>query len=275
MRKRYLWLLTVLVTGLGLLTMAGTVMAASLANDDCVKCHAQPPADIEAKGLSHKTAVGCQDCHNGHPPAVRKIIPLCSQCHEGTPHFALKNCNECHTNPHTPKVISYGKNVTEACLTCHNEQIKQLKAQPSKHSRLFCSTCHESHGKIPSCTQCHKPHAADMPAGDCKKCHQAHMPKAVSYVNDQIKNSECGACHKRAFELLAASPFKHKEQGCTVCHADKHRALPTCQTCHGEPHPAPVMIRFKTCGACHSIAHDLYGSGQNKKAAAPAAPVKN
>lgn len=247
-----------------------TTLPATLLNTDCIKCHAQPPADIEAKGLAHKTAVGCQDCHNGHPPVVRKIIPLCSQCHEGTPHFALKNCTECHRNPHTPKVITYGKEVTEPCLTCHDSQIKQLREAPSKHSKLFCSSCHDQHGKIPACTQCHKPHAPEMTAGDCKKCHKAHTPKAVAYVNDQVKNADCGACHKQALSQLSASTFKHQSKSCTFCHADKHKAVPTCQNCHGEPHPQPLLAKFGTCGACHSVAHDLYKFAPAKKAAAPA-----
>ena len=50
-----------------------------LTNADCIKCHTKPVADIDAKGGKHKTEVGCQDCHVGHPPAVKKIIPDCSQ----------------------------------------------------------------------------------------------------------------------------------------------------------------------------------------------------
>lgn len=240
-----------------------------LDNNDCVKCHSQPPADIEAKGLAHKTEIGCQDCHDGHPPTVRKIIPVCSQCHSGSPHFELQNCKECHTNPHTPKVITYGKNVTSPCLTCHEEQIKQLKETPSKHTKLYCSTCHDTHGKIPACTQCHKPHAPEMVAGDCKKCHQAHMPTAVTYKNDQINNADCGACHKKAVELLAASPFKHKAQSCSSCHADKHKVVPACQSCHGEPHPQLSKVKFPSCGVCHSVAHDLYNFPPAKKPQAP------
>lgn len=77
--------------------------AVSLTSADCVKCHAKAPADIEAKGRAHKTKITCQDCHNGHPPTNRKIIPLCGQCHEGKPHYKLGGCLQCHKNPHQPK----------------------------------------------------------------------------------------------------------------------------------------------------------------------------
>ena len=78
------------LTGLVLFTVQSVVFAADpaqvptpkLSNDDCAKCHSKPPADVAAAGRKHKTEISCLDCHNGHPPATKKIIPLCSQCHE-------------------------------------------------------------------------------------------------------------------------------------------------------------------------------------------------
>ena len=37
----------------------------------------------------------------------------------------------------------------------------------------------------------------------------------------------------------------------------KHKTIPTCQGCHGVPHPARMMARFTKCADCHNIAHDL------------------
>ena len=227
-----------------------------LLNNDCVKCHKKPSTDIAAAGAKHKTAIGCQDCHNGHPPAIRKIIPLCSQCHEDKPHYKLAACSSCHSNPHTPLNIKFGKNVTDACLTCHSGQIDKLRDNKSKHTALFCSTCHDTHGKIPDCTQCHKAHFAEQTNADCKKCHQAHMPKNVVY-NDKTPSKDCAGCHRKAYDLLTASTFKHKNLTCVACHQAKHKMVPQCQSCHGTPHPASMLAQFPKCGFCHSIAHDL------------------
>src|SRR5665647_1360531 len=100
----------VLLAGFALLAVQSMVYAAEpaalavqtpkLLNDDCVKCHSKPPVDIARAGSKHKTEISCQDCHNGHPPTTRKIIPLCSQCHEGKAHYKLAACNSCHSNPH-------------------------------------------------------------------------------------------------------------------------------------------------------------------------------
>jgi len=246
---------------------APAIQAPKLLNDDCVKCHGKAPADIAAAGGKHKTEIGCQDCHNGHPPIARKIIPLCSQCHEGKPHYKLAACLGCHSNPHTPRNIKFGNNVTDACLTCHTGQIVKLRDNKSKHTALFCSTCHNTHGRIPECTQCHKPHFAGQTTADCKKCHQAHMPKIVTY-SDKTPSKDCAACHKKAYDLLMASKFKHQKLTCVACHQAKHKMVPQCQSCHGTPHPASMLSQFPKCGFCHNIAHDL---NNYKESAAPKA----
>ena len=229
--------------------------APGLSSDDCVKCHSAPPADLASAGGKHK-AVGCTGCHNGHPPTVKKPIPLCSECHGGKPHFELKGCLGCHRNPHTPLKITFANNVTDACLTCHTQQIEQLKKFPSKHTALNCSMCHDVHRKIPQCTQCHKPHAADMAATECKQCHKPHMPTQVTYA-DNIPSKDCGACHVNVLKMLTASKVKHKDFACAYCHKEKHKTVPVCQDCHGVPHPAGIMAKFPKCGECHKIAHDL------------------
>lgn len=228
----------------------------ALTKDDCIKCHAAPPADIAAAGGKHKSDVSCLDCHAGHRPASKNNIPLCSNCHEGKEHYKLKDCQSCHKNPHKPLNIVIAGKVTAPCLTCHAPQIKQLKESPSKHTALYCTSCHDVHRKAPDCTKCHKPHSAQMVQADCKKCHKAHMPKAVTYAST-VPNQDCGACHKAAFALLSASTSKHKGVTCVQCHKDKHRTVPACAECHTKQHPTTILQKFPKCGACHNIAHDL------------------
>ncbi|MBK5274283.1 MAG: cytochrome C [Desulfuromonadales bacterium] len=247
--------------------------APKLLTADCAKCHSKAPADIAAAGSKHKTEISCQDCHNGHPPTTRKIIPLCSQCHEGKPHYKLDACQGCHSNPHTPLKITFGNKVTDACITCHaTGQIDKLRDNKSKHSALYCSTCHDVHGKIPNCTQCHKAHFAEQTTADCKKCHQAHMPKNVTY-SDKLPSKDCAACHKKAYDQLTASTFKHKTLTCVACHQAKHKMIPQCQSCHGTPHPAAMLSKFPKCGFCHSIAHDLNGFKDGAAPASAASPA--
>lgn len=237
---------------------AAAAAAAELSPADCIKCHDKAPQDIAGNGASHKTKITCVDCHTGHPPKVKKIIPLCSQCHSGSDHFKLANCGSCHTNPHTPLVISLGPDLTAPCLTCHTEQMAQLKDKKSKHSAVACSTCHkEKHKFIPNCAQCHSPHVPGQTQADCLTCHKPHMPLEVSYP-DSTPSSACAACHDIAFKELAASAFKHAKLSCATCHQAKHKMIPQCQGCHGAtPHPAPMHAKFPKCGQCHGTAHNL------------------
>ncbi len=268
-----------LIAGLFVLLIAAGVSLAAdakaaparptLSNDDCWKCHANPPTDLAANGGKHQ-GVGCTGCHNGHPPTVKKPIPQCNDCHGGKPHFELKGCLGCHRNPHTPLKITFTNNMTEPCLTCHTKQIEQLKKFPSKHSAQNCSMCHDVHRKIPQCTQCHKPHSADITAADCTKCHKPHMPTQVAYADD-TPSKFCGACHSQVLKTLTAGKVKHASFACAFCHKEKHKTVPKCQDCHGVPHPAGIMAKFPKCGECHKIAHDL---NNWTAAAAPAAASK-
>jgi hypothetical protein len=265
------------VLGLAMLAaVAAPVQAnADLKAEDCAKCHAQQPADIEAGGGKHKTEIGCQDCHTGHRPTSKNNIPKCSDCHEGEEHFKLANCLGCHQNPHTPKNITFDKKQTDPCLTCHKEQIAQLKAFPSKHTQQACSFCHDVHGKKPACTTCHKPHAETMTAAECSTCHKAHQPKNVTYPAT-VANTLCGACHKKPASLLSATATRHAKVSCVQCHKDKHRMVPNCSQCHQAKHPEGIMKKFPSCLTCHNHPHDLNNFAVAKPAApAAAAPAKN
>lgn len=229
---------------------------AVLSSQDCSKCHLKPVEEIEANGMAHKTEVTCTDCHEGHPPANWDIIPRCSKCHSGTAHFELGVCLTCHTNPHTPLEIELTKDITYPCVTCHDAQIAQLKEHQSFHSSLACTACHNRHGQIPDCSRCHRPHSDAMTEKDCHLCHKAHMPLVVQY-GPKTPSESCGACHMEAFELLAASPARHRRLLCVTCHANIHKTVPNCSDCHTAPHPQQILAKFPACGDCHGIAHDL------------------
>jgi len=252
--------------------MSGSGWAASqptLSSADCVKCHTDQPAQIDANGGKHKSSVSCQDCHTGHRPSSKNNIPQCTMCHQGKPHFEIKGCLNCHKNPHTPLAITFAPKVTEPCLTCHTKQNKQLVEFKSKHTALGCTTCHDVHRKKPECLQCHKSHSADIKTGDCRKCHAVHMPRNVTYAAD-TPSVFCAACHQTQNKMLTASKVKHSTFTCAFCHQDKHKMVPTCQSCHGEKHPQGIMAKFPKCGECHKIAHDL----NNWKTTAEPAVVK-
>ena len=216
----------------------------------CLTCHTQQDAQLRDNKSRHST-IDCTTCH-----PVHRQVPQCSQCHKGKAHFDLKDCLNCHMNPHMPLNMSLAGRVTNACVTCHAQQVTQLSDNKSKHSIFDCTACHNVHRQIPQCTQCHQPHSAEMVAADCKKCHKAHLPKQVTYVSD-TPSRDCGACHRKALDLLNASEAKHKPLTCASCHQERHKMIPDCKECHGSPHAAGIMAKFPKCGNCHNIAHDV------------------
>jgi len=99
------------------------------------------------------------------------------------------------------------------------------------------------------------------------------MPKNVTYAAELLSN-DCGACHRKAFDLLSENKSRHKDLACASCHQEKHKMIPNCQDCHGSPHPAGIMAKFPNCGKCHSIAHDLNNWSATVTKEAPKEEIK-
>ena len=229
-----------------------------LTNADCIKCHQKVQGTIETKGSKHKTAIGCMDCHKGHPPMVskEKIIPACSMCHLGKPHYEIGSCNTCHSDPHAPLELKLAGNITDPCISCHGKQGTEIKTNPSKHTNLSCTGCHTVHKEIPLCVNCHKPHSTEMGNKDCLTCHPAHQPLIIAYGPD-MPSKHCAACHKPIFDTLTGVGTKHSSLACVFCHKEKHKMIPACETCHGTPHPSAMLKQFPKCDMCHISAHSL------------------
>lgn len=237
------------------LSAAGT----GLENRDCIKCHVQEVAAVDARGLRHKTAVTCLECHREHPPLGGNAIPECALCHAGEvkPHYALEACVVCH-DPHAPLEIDFAGagSVRNVCSSCHGREGTQLTEYPSLHTELDCTECHADHGSWLGCLDCHEGHSEGMTYQTCLRCHQPHMPAVVKY-DDHVPNNWCSGCHGDVVETLAGNSSKHHDLSCVYCHKYQHRLVPTCETCHGEPHGAKMHRKYPDCRECHSGPHAL------------------
>ena len=257
----------VFFSGLGIIVMALVVFGGHvktvnsgevppLTDSHCVHCHPQQPATIEAQGAKHKTEVGCQDCHVEHPPLGANAVPECSMCHSGESHYELVGCSNCHSDTHAPLDLKLEGEITGPCLTCHQQQGKEVKDHPSAHTDVACSECHTAHRKVPECMVCHEKHTEDMEFKTCLSCHPVHMPLEITYVRE-TPSRYCTACHEEAGSLLQSNTTKHHDLSCAYCHRDKHKTIPPCVACHGQPHPDSMLKKFPECGDCHGTGHDL------------------
>jgi hypothetical protein len=152
------------------------------------------------------------------------------------------------------------------CGRCHNYQFKWLQDKGGKH-QFDCTTCHEQFHAynprkgnwdeiMPKCQDCHDlPHGKDFPA--CLECHQQpHAPKVIQFdkLDKTVPGQEgvvtCSVCHKNEGAEFARLPSKHNtEVNCQGCHAEVHRAIPSCLDCH-DPHMK--QQEYKDCLLCHS-----------------------
>ena len=223
---------------------------------DCNKCHIEQPAEIQAAGAAHKTAIDCTACHQSHRPMVAENIPACSDCHSGSSHYEVPECMSCH-DPHQPLDLNLEGELKAVCESCHAGPSEQMAASPSVHAEVACNFCHaDTHGYIPDCTDCHSPHSETMAEADCAICHQAHKPMELAY-SDDTGSQLCASCHDTAYNELAGSTTKHNTVACVTCHVDQHGMIPQCSDCHGMPHAEAMHAKFPQCGDCHSTAHDL------------------
>ncbi len=231
-----------------------------LSQNDCIKCHFKVVKTMASQDSAHRTELACLDCHEGHPPMAKAVIPKCSQCHDpgDNPHFASANCTACH-NPHAPLVTSFA-NIGQArpiCITCHADIDQQMKQWPSAHSGQDCTACHHAHGlgkgKSDTCLDCHDKHAPSLSLQDCLSCHQPHQP--TRYIWDHpVKNSQCGACHGDIVTEFAKNGAGHaKKLSCTKCHGAhpprQEGVIPKCSKCHDQK--AKKHYAQKGCTKCH------------------------
>src|ERR1039457_2185489 len=132
----------------------------------CAQCHTGPYQSLKNNGGRH--SFSCQNCHNlFHAYNPRKgnydaIMPKCYTCHEAVHGPKITECSACHDNPHAPRKITATAQLVNACFDCHGSVRAQLVANPSKHSKVACVTCHTSHGFKPSCFSCHKSHTEGL-----------------------------------------------------------------------------------------------------------------
>lgn len=250
MRKRNLWLLTVLIV---LTALSCFVLDThSAAQEGCATCHAKM---LKGKAV-HPAAQSCESCHQSigpHPQQGKrgfKLVQdppeLCAMCHppfgkKPNVHSPVKNgmCTSCH-NPHSsdqPGLLT--QPAKDLCLTCHADKtgFKQMHGPASTGDCTTCHTPHESDNKalalkdgVELCAACH-PDMQDMmkkknvhPAmlSGCTSCHNPHGSAYKKFLSAEGEKL-CFQCHPQISEKAEKSKVAHApvktERGCASCHS--------------------------------------------------------
>ncbi len=246
---------------------------ATMPTEECMQCHPSIATLLRTAGAMHGR-VECRQCHlQVHTFISGKtnyedILPKCERCH-GQPHGKEQvKCSSCHQEAHAPLNIPANRALSQGCYTCHPKLDKDIKIFPTRHTDLYCTSCHHStHGYKPDCLECHEPHIGQVPGtcniehiktafDQCISCHPPHKALKVIYPND-TSNAICSFCHRKAKEMLNRSNTKHTALLCIKCHPDQHKTIIRCKECHGKPHPEEMLKQYNSCGGCHGVAHSV------------------
>ena len=232
--------------------------------EECARCHKRICDLIIAQGGKHK--IECERCHEQFHVDTKgtgdvhqeDILPKCESCHKQVHGADLALCSECHIEAHAPLNIPAERALESGCYICHPEVDREMKTYVTQHTdMLYCSSCHHTrHRHVPECMECHNPHATGMTHAECLTCHPPHKALQVAYAED-IPSESCAVCHRDVYDTLKQSGRKHRKVSCAKCHPEKHRNILRCKECHPDVHGDEMMEKFRLCGSCHGVAHNI------------------
>jgi cytochrome b subunit of formate dehydrogenase len=222
----------------------GSVLIKSpLANERCLRCHADPDDKVSVR-----------------PDGSLNNVFIDTRKLEHSVHGKVA-CVGCHSDvtklPHAkPLAMSIG------CVDCHQKQWDKVKADPDpKNERLGVVArqtddyLHSVHAR-PSLKNQARVNAA------CHDCHDAHdigVPGAVQRTQHRLNNPEvCGRCHEKEKKDYLGSVHgkaivEKKDEKSAVCS--------DCHSLHniGSPKADSMKLSItQNCGSCHKDAERTY-----------------
>ncbi len=247
----------------------------------CLACH-EPLAQRIAAGRGYhgqpERAGACNDCHSEHHGEDYALIRWPTPEAPFRPARAGEATAEQFPHAAGTAFELVGAHAKLACADCH---ATRLVVDPAVLA--FAGTEHTFLGLAPDCAGCHAdPHTPTL-GRDCASCHQASAWKpapgfdhaaARFPLEGEHAAVACEACHTAApsgaqpapprpaalpsFEAVlakaAARPFREGLGRATEPGRAEVGALPTCASCHDNPHRAEPRRApgFASCAECHT-----------------------
>ncbi|MFH2032828.1 MAG: multiheme c-type cytochrome [Bacteroidota bacterium] len=162
-------------------------------NESCFKCHTTGSSTEgswngvaeDALGTFSEPGIRCEGCHG--PGSEHMSNPTNVKLPYNDFALQIERCGDCHQRGGTTNAIP-----AKGGYIQHHEQINEMRA--SKHSdgkggELTCASCHDAHIAVR-----YKAAAGAGLVGIVKKCQDCHSDKKA-YVNGNLKNLDCVACH--------------------------------------------------------------------------------
>jgi predicted CXXCH cytochrome family protein len=178
----------------------------------CLDCHDTKDANL-AKAHQNQPweTANCLTCHDPHQSAGPKL----AQQFTHSP-FAANSCEICHAPAKEGKVVLTQASAKELCVTCHDEQAKQIENAKFPHA-----------GAAGDCIDCHNPHASKTPGlpktdavSTCLSCHSDQAEQLKKKVHHQPAFGQgCATCHEpHGGDNLHLLRAKDTNANCLECH---------------------------------------------------------
>ena len=155
----------------------------------CLDCHDVTEKTLAAAHHNQPVATAnCLTCHEAHQSNKPKL----AQRFLHAP-FEGGSCDTCHADAKEGKVVLINTDTRALCVTCHDEQAKQIETAKVQHP-----------GAQGECIACHSPHASAYdrllrpdPVSACESCHaeQADMHKNKPVLHGAAFRDGCYTCH--------------------------------------------------------------------------------
>ncbi len=264
-----------------------------VANQDCLKCHADPELIMERDGetvslfvdeaaynTSSHGETACAQCHTDVSPSRTRACETvasavdCSICHpdqvtefQGSTHGTLlaqndpdaPGCLDCHDYHATlgrniPTSPTFPRNVPLLCSRCHRLGEQAAVRIDSEVPDIYQSYIDSIHGKG-------LVESGLVVTATCADCHSAHgelppQDPGSTVHTDNIADT-CGTCHHGIEEIFKTSIHWPEN-------VETDRELPTCEDCHSShtiSRTDRTDFRFRMldqCGRCHETEAETF-----------------
>jgi cytochrome b subunit of formate dehydrogenase len=276
------------------------VTALTVADRDCLRCHAQEglysyedgdtllvTVDKEHLDGSMHANISCVKCHVDVDPRRKRPCETsgavdCSNCH-------AKISEEYAVSGHG-QARAAGIEQAPYCTTCHGSHGTQShlnEASPTYRARVpaLCGDCHRTAGKATEAAHLSQESAFSdyslsvhgrgltekglLPSAVCIDCHSSHMVLKHSDERSTVSRKNlpatCATCHRGIYkDFIKSIHYSANEE-----EAEK---LPTCASCHsshtiGEVEKDAFMHEVTAqCGTCHGELAETYLDTMHGKA---------
>ncbi len=184
----------------------------------------------------------CTTCHTAHG-----ILRVSDPASPVSPLKVVSTCARCHSN--AAYMRTYNPSLPVDQLEKYRTSVHGGRNAKGDRKVAECSSCHGSHGILPTKDLNSSVAPANVPA-TCGRCHaDAAYMREYGIPTDQLEEFTAS--------IHGVALLQRRDPG-----------APACNSCHGNHGATPPGVESisKVCGTCHALNAELFAGSPHKKA---------